>query len=249
MKVDILGVMVDNVTMDKAVALLSEYIDSDSAHTVVTPNAEILKMCVEDETLKNAVNSADFVSPDGVGVLYAAKIFGTPIKEKVAGCELGLNLLKEAAKKGAGVFLFGAKPGVAQLCGQKLKEQIPGLIVSGVRDGYFKNEDNDSIIQMINDSGAKILWVCLGAPKQELWMAQNKDKLNVGLMMGLGGSIDLYAGNVKRAPKIMIKLKIEWLYRLIKEPWRLGRMLKIPEVLVLAKKEAKLRKKQNRNKR
>ena len=96
---------------------------------------------------------------------------------------------------------------------------------------------------MINESGAKILWVCLGAPKQELWMAENKDKLKVGVMLGLGGSIDLYAGNVKRAPKLMIKLKVEWLYRLIKEPYRLGRMMKIPRVLVLASKESKRRKK------
>lgn len=243
MKVDILGVNVDNVTMTDAVSLLSSFIDSDKAHMVVTPNAEILMMCNENKELCDAVNKSDFVSPDGVGVLYAAKILGTPIKEKVAGCELGLNLLYEAAKKKAGVFLFGAKPGVAETCAKKLKEKIPDLIVSGVRDGYFKPEQTDEIIDMINESGAKILWVCLGAPKQELWMAENKDKLKVGVMLGLGGSIDLYAGNVKRAPKLMIKLKVEWLYRLIKEPYRLGRMMKIPRVLVLASKESKRRKK------
>lgn len=243
MKVDILGVKVDNVTMDEAVAQLAGYLDTDSNHIVVTPNAEILKMCTEDKTLMDAVNAADFVSPDGVGVLYAANILGTPIKEKVAGCELGLNLLYEAAKKGAGLFLFGAKPGVADECAKKLKEKIPELVISGTRDGYFKPEETDSIIEMINNSGAKILWVCLGAPKQEQWMTENKDKLKVNVMLGLGGSIDLYAGNVKRAPGIMIKLKLEWLYRLIKEPKRLGRMMKIPQVLKLAKKEAKRRKK------
>lgn len=246
MKYDILGVNVDNATMDEAVAQLASYIETDDAHMVVTPNAEILYMCYEDKGLCDIVNSASFVSPDGVGVLYAAKIFGTPLKEKVAGCELGFNLLQEAVKKDAGLFLFGAKPGVAETAGKRLQEQVPGLKISGTRDGYFKPEDTDAIVKQINDSGAKILWVCLGAPKQEKWMHENRDKLKVGVMLGLGGSIDLYAGNVKRAPKLFIALKCEWLYRLLKEPKRLGRMLNIPKVLRIAKKEAKRRKKNAR---
>ena len=246
MKTDILGVMVDGVTMSEAVDTLSSYLGSRKAHIVVTPNAEILKMCSEDKNLLDAISKASFVSPDGVGVLYAAKILGTPIPEKVAGCELGLNLLYEAAKKDKSVFLFGAKPGTAEAAAKNLCEKVEGLKIAGTRNGYFAPEDTDSIINEINESGADILWVCLGAPKQELWMADNKDKLNVSVMMGLGGSLDVYAGNVKRAPKFMIDLKIEWLYRLIKEPYRLGRMLKIPAVLGLAKKEAKRRRKNGR---
>ena len=153
------------------------------------------------------------------------------------------NIFSECAKKGKGVFLFGAKPGVAETAGQKLCEKVPGLIISGTRDGYFKPEDTDDIINQINESGAAVLWVCLGAPKQENWMAENKDKLKVGVMLGLGGSLDVYAGNVKRAPKWMIKMKLEWLYRLIKEPWRFSRMIKIPGVLVIARREKKRRKK------
>ena len=243
MKIDILGVQVDNATMGEAVAQLSSYIDTEDAHMVVTPNAEILYMCCEDEDFKNTVNEASFVSPDGVGVLRAAKILGTPLKEKVAGCELGYNLLSEAVKKDAGLFLFGAKPGVADMAGENLKKQIPGLKIAGTRDGYFTDDDTEDIIKQINDSGAKILWVCLGAPKQENWMKANRDKLKVGVMLGLGGSIDLYAGNVKRAPRLFIKLKCEWLYRLIKQPDRLQRMMNIPKVLRIAKKQAKRSKK------
>ncbi len=243
MKKDILGVMVDSVTMDEAVAQISEYLDTNDAHIVVTPNAEIIKVCAENKEFCDTVNKASFIAPDGVGVLYAAKVLGTPIKEKVAGCDLGYNLLFEAAKKGKGVFFFGSKPGVAETAAEKLKEKVANLIVSGTRDGYFKPEDTDDIIKQINDSGASMLWVCLGAPKQENWMAENKDKLNVGVMLGLGGSLDVYAGNVKRAPKFMIKMKLEWLYRLIKEPWRFSRMIKIPGVLVIAHREAKRRKK------
>ncbi|MBQ8605347.1 MAG: WecB/TagA/CpsF family glycosyltransferase [Clostridia bacterium] len=243
MKKDILGVMVDSVTMDEAVKQLSGYLDTQDAHIVVTPNAEIIKMCAEDKAFCETVNKASFISPDGVGVLYAAKVLGTPIQEKIAGCDLGFNLLFECAKKGKGVFLFGAKPGAAEIAAENLKQKVPGLIVSGTRDGYFKDEDTDDIIKQINDSGAAMLWVCLGAPKQENWMAQNKDKLRVGVMLGLGGSIDVYAGNVKRAPKWMIKMKLEWLYRLIKEPWRFSRMIKIPSVLFIARREKKRRKK------
>lgn len=246
MKKDILGVMVDSVTMDEAVAQLSGYLDTNEAHIVVTPNAEIIKMCAEDKEFCETVNKASFISPDGVGVLYAAKVLGTPIKEKIAGCDLGYNLLFEAAKKGKGVFFFGAKPGVADDAAKKLCEKVPGLIIAGTRDGYFKDEDTDDIINQINESGAAMLWVCLGAPKQENWMAENKAKLKVGVMLGLGGSLDVYAGNVKRAPKWMINMKLEWFYRLIKEPWRFSRMIKIPGVLVIAMREKKRRKKDGR---
>lgn len=244
MKVNILGVNIDSVTMSQAVEQVSAYADGNGAHIVVTPNAEILKVCYENEKVRDAVNSASFISPDGVGVLYAAKILGTPVKEKIAGCDLGYNLLTECAKKGQSVFLFGAKPGVADKAGEKLCKKIPGLKIAGTRDGYFKPEQTDEIIEQINGSGASVLWVCLGAPRQELWMYENRDKLRVGVMLGLGGSLDVYAGNVKRAPKLMIKLRLEWLYRLIKEPYRLGRMLEIPKVFVIAFKE---KRRQNKN--
>ncbi len=246
MKYDILGINVNNATMDEAVSEVSTFIDTTDAHMVVTPNAEILFMCHEDDELKKMINSASFVAPDGIGVVHAAKLYGTPLKQKVPGCELGFNLLFEAAKKGAGVFLFGAKPGVADMAATKLKEKVPNLVISGTRDGYFKPEDEPEIIKQINDSGAKILWVCLGAPRQEKWMYAHREELNVGVMLGLGGSMDVYAGTVNRAPKIFIKLGCEWLYRLIKEPWRFSRMMKIPKVLLIAKKDAKRRKKDAR---
>ena len=198
MKYDILGVKVDNATMDEAVNAVSQYLGSKDSHIVVTPNAEILLMCENDPQLRDAIGKASFVCADGVGVLEAAKILKTPLKEKVAGCDLGYNLLKIAAKNGNSVFLFGAKPGVAECAAKNLCEKIPGLIVCGTRDGYFTPEQDDEIVKQINDSGADVLWVCLGAPKQEKWMAENKDKLNVSVMLGLGGSLDVYAGNVSQ---------------------------------------------------
>ncbi len=242
MKFDILGVKVDNATMDEAVAAVTKLMESGGRHIVVTPNAEIVLMCQQDDELKAAMDKASFTAADGVGVLAAAKKLGTPLKQKVAGCDLGFNLLFEAAKRECGVFLLGSKPGVAEKAAKNLCEKVPGLIISGVHDGYFSPEQDGEIIKLINDSGARVLWVCLGAPKQEKWMAKNRDALNVSVMLGLGGSLDVYAGNVKRAPEFMIKLKAEWLYRLIKEPWRFSRMIKIPRIMSLAKKEAKRRK-------
>jgi len=144
------------------------------------------------------------------------------------------------------VFFLGAKPGVGDLAAEKLLEKYPGINFSGIRDGYFK--DDDEVIEAINASGAEILFVCLGAPKQEKWMAKNRDKINVRLMLGLGGALDSYAGTVKRAPKIFIKLGLEWFYRLIKEPKRAGRMMALPKYMFAVMRDSRKKKKMARKK-
>ena len=178
------------------------------------------------------------IIPDGSGVILASKILGTPLKKgKVAGVDLGWNLIKAAAEKGYGLYMLGGKPGVAEKAAANLKEMYPSLKISGYADGYFK--DDETVIEKINESGADILFVALGVPKQELWMSKNRDKLKVRLMAGLGGSVDIYAGEAKRAPKIFIKLGLEWLYRLLREPKRIGRMMKLPKFVfgtIFAKK-------------
>lgn len=228
-KICVYGVSYNNVTLDEAAALTEELLAEEKNHMVVTPNAEIAYMAAKDSSLGEIINSADIVVADGIGVVYAARIYGTPVKAKVPGVELGERVLANAAKSGKGVFLLGAKPGVAELAASKISEKYPGISFAGIRDGYFK--DDDEVVAEINASGAEILFVCLGAPKQEQWMAKNKDKLNTRLMLGLGGSLDSYAGTVKRAPDIFIKLGLEWFYRLIKEPKRFGRMLALPKYM------------------
>lgn len=228
-KVSIYGVSYNNVTLDEAAALTEELLCEEKNHMVVTPNAEIAYMAAKDIKLGKVINSADMVVADGIGVVYASKIYGTPVKQKVPGVELGERVLKNAAESGRGVFFLGAKPGVAELAASKVSEKYPGINFVGIRDGYFK--DDNEVIDNINASGAEILFVCLGAPKQEMWMAKNKDKLNTRLMLGLGGSLDSYAGTVKRAPDIFIKLGLEWFYRLLKEPKRFGRMLALPKYM------------------
>ena len=133
------------------------------------------------------------------------------------------------AKDGGGLFLLGSKPGVAELAAQKMTEKHPKLYICGMNDGYFKDEA--PVIEKINAAKPDVLFVCLGAPKQELFMKNHLDELHIKLMIGLGGSLDSFAGTVKRAPKWMIRCNLEWLYRLIKEPKRFGRMLRLPKYL------------------
>lgn len=229
-RISILGVGFDNTTLSDAIDLAYNFAHSDGKHRIVTPNSEIVYMARKDEHLKDVLNSSSLVIPDGIGVVYASKILRTPLKTKVAGIELGEGLIKKLADGSCGIFFLGAKPGFAEKAAENLSKKYPGIVISGTQDGYFK--DTDAVIEKINNSGAKVLFVCLGAPKQEKWMAEYADKLNVSLMLGLGGSLDVFAGEVNRAPKIFIKLGLEWFYRLIREPWRIGRMMNLPKFLL-----------------
>lgn len=236
MSVSILGLPIQNVTMSEAVKDVYGFFAARESKIVVTPNAEILQMYSADPAMKEALDRADYIVPDGIGVLMAAKRLGTPLKEKVAGVELSRNLLEKAAKEGGKVYLLGAKPGIAAKAKECLEEEIPGIAIVGVRDGYFKPEDEPAIVEEINGLDVDMLFVCLGAPKQELWMAKHKSDLKVGVMLGLGGSLDIFSHTLKRAPKWMIACRMEWLYRVIKEPYRVGRIASLPKFLLSIKK-------------
>lgn len=229
MRIDVMGVGFDSLTMAEAVARAKALMAERRAAYVVTPNPEIVMACRERAETMQAVNAADLVLPDGVGVVYGAKILGTPLKQKLPGIDFIQALMADMAQEGKRVFLLGSKPGVAEQAAAKLETMFPGLVIAGTHDGYFK--EDAPVIEAVNAAQPDLLLVCLGAPKQELWMQRNQSALNVGLMAGLGGSLDVFAGNVKRAPKAFQKLGLEWLYRLLKEPKRIGRMMKLPKFL------------------
>ena len=207
--VNILGIKVNKITMAQAVEKAETFFDG-KPHMVVTPNPEIILECKKDEKLKNIINSADLVLPDGIGVVIASKFLGDAVPERVPGFDFVCELLKTNHS----FYFFGGKPGVAEKAMENMKAQ--GVNVVGCHDGYFK--DDSEIINDIIDKKPDVLVVCLGAPKQEKWIFANKDKLGAKVAMGLGGCLDVYAGNVKHAPDIYIKLGLEWLYRLMKEP-------------------------------
>lgn len=232
-KINIRGVLFNNVNFEEAVSSLLTSLDAGKASALYTPNSEIVQACIEAPELFDIINSAEMIIPDGIGVVKAGKILGTPFKGgKVAGIEVGEEIIRRLAGTEHRVYLLGGKPGVAEQARDALLAKYPGVQFVGCGDGYFgkEGEENDAVIEKINASGADVLYVCLGAPTQEKWIYANRSRLpEVKLMLGLGGSLDGYAGNVKRAPKIFIKLGLEWFYRLLCEPWRFKRMLKLPK--------------------
>ena len=230
MRIDILGVGFDNLAPDQAVEEGLRLIHGGGSHYVVPSNPEIVEACRRDPAVMEAVNGADLVLADGIGVIYGAKILGTPLRGRVTGIAFAQKLMERMAQGGETLFLLGAKPGYAQQAAENLQRQYPGLRIVGTNDGYFK--EDGPIVEKIRASGAQVVFVCLGAPKQEFWMAKNGAATGAGLLVGLGGCLDIFSGNVKRAPVLFQKLGLEWFYRLCKEPSRIGRMMKLPLFLV-----------------
>ncbi len=233
--VNVRGVFVDNVNLEEALLRVDVFMEEAQLHMVVTPNAEIVQMCIEDADMMALINKADLVIPDGAGVVLASKTLGTPLKAKTPGCELGERIAATAAMKGRRIYFLGGKPDVAALAAKKLREKYPDFAPVGMHDGYFQKtgEENDRVIAEINEAAPDILFVCLGVPAQERWIDANRDRLpTVRVALGLGGSLDSYAGTVKCAPKLFIDLGLEWFYRLIKQPSRIGRMMKLPKFLL-----------------
>ncbi len=229
MRIEVMDIPFDNVTMAEALEAADRLIARKSAAYGVTPNAEIVYEAMGDEELREIICRADLVLPDGAGVVLGAKILGTPLKQKVAGIDFAHGLMDRYKDTDKTFYFLGGKPGVAETAAKKMREKYPGLKICDTADGYFKDEE--AVVSAINEQKPDVLFVCLGAPKQENFMVAHKDELQVGLMMGLGGSLDGFAGNVKRAPRWMIRMNLEWFYRLIKEPRRLGRMLRLPKFL------------------
>ncbi len=235
MRIDVLGVGFDNLTMDEAVAEGLRLTESQGTHYVVTPNPEIVELCRENLAAKIAVNEADLVLADGIGVVKGAAMLGTPLKDRVPGIEFAAGLMAGLAANGKRLYLLGAKPGVAQQAAQRLQATYPGLVIAGTHDGYFK--DDAAVAEEIRKTGADVVFVCLGAPKQELWMKKFGPATGAHLLCGLGGSLDVFAGVVERAPKFWSDHGLEWFYRLCREPRRIGRMMKLPLFLVHVQQE------------
>lgn len=232
MRTDVLGVAFDNVTLEEAVARAAELLEEEGPHLVATPNPEIVQIARNDPEFARVLADASLVIPDGVGVVYAAKILGRPLKGRVPGIEFAAALMESMAASGRRLFLLGAKPGVAEMAAVNLRARYPGLVVCGTHDGYF--QEDGPVIEAIRQSGAEVVFVCLGAPKQEKWIDANGKATGARLLVGLGGSLDVFAGQVKRAPEAFQRLGLEWFYRLCRQPSRIGRMAKLPLFLLSA---------------
>ena len=216
--------------MDQALARVSDFVEKGSRpHTIFAVNPEKNFSVRQDPLLYETFRNADLLIPDGIGVVLAARIlYGTKLS-RVPGADLMENICKMSAEKGYRVFIYGTKEEVSQKATEELQRRYPGLQVAGRAHGYLKEEEMDNLVRQINESGAVILFLALGSPKQEKWLATYKNLLkNVRVCQGVGGTLDTIAGTVKRAPEIWCKFSLEWLYRLLTEPKRIKRQKALP---------------------
>jgi N-acetylglucosaminyldiphosphoundecaprenol N-acetyl-beta-D-mannosaminyltransferase len=230
--VNILDIPVDSITMSEAVAKIGAFIEEGGVHAIYTPNAEIMMAAQRDSDLKGILAKADMLTADGAGVVLASKLLGRSVPEKVSGIDLVGEVFKAYAGKGLRCYLFGSKPGVAEEAAEKINAVYPGVVVAGCRNGYFNADQDDEIVSAINASNADILLAALGAPKQEKWIYSHKNRLNVKVCMGVGGTLDVLAGRAQLAPDFFRRNGLEWLYRLCKEPRRAVRMLDLPRFML-----------------
>ncbi|MFD2922540.1 WecB/TagA/CpsF family glycosyltransferase [Halobacillus naozhouensis] len=229
MKEKFLGVNVSSHSYNQLKEKIMLDIEQKKQSFIVAINPEKILRAQQDAELRRLLNGATYQIPDGVGVLLASKIKGGDISQRVTGIDMLLTLCEQATIHDKSVFLYGAKPGVAEKAKESLIRKYPNLKIAGVLDGYVK--DQGYIKQQINAAKPDILFVALGSPRQEHWIVENMKDLDVRIFQGVGGSFDVLSGKVKRAPAIFQRFGIEWLYRLIIEPWRIKRQIKLPMFL------------------
>lgn len=235
--IKILDVNIDRVNMQQAVERLRKLaLDRSQSSLVVTPNSEMLAMAAEDQELAAVLNSADLATADGIGVVIASKILGEPLEERVAGFDLISTLFKEFEQEDINFYFLGGKPGIVDQAAANLKESYPDLNISGYHHGYLDRESQQKVIEEINSQKIDLLLVGMGVPLQEKFLNSNLEKLKVGAAVTVGGSFDVLAGEVNRAPLWMQKAALEWFYRLLQEPSRFGRMLSLPKFIYLVVK-------------
>ena len=235
----LLGVKFHAVTMDEALKIMEGYLEEDKPHLVVTVGPEMIIRAQQNEEFKRIVNEADLVVADGNGVLWAASHCGIKIPERIAGVELIEKFAEILARRKSqfGLYLLGAAPGVAEKAGEKLQERYKGLPLVGIHDGFFKDEAK--VVEEIKNSGAKVIYAALGSPKQEKFVRQHSQEAGLRVGVGVGGSFDVISGLKKRAPQLFIKLRLEWLYRVLAEPSRWRRILAIPQFMWLVIKQGR----------
>lgn len=229
---NILGVPIDIVTLEGALDRIIEFLKNSGCKMVTTPNTEIIMAAEEDPELSKILTSSDLCIPDGIGLIYASRIHKLGLLERVPGVDLMKKILEYSNIAEKSIFILGGRPGVAEAACKNIKNSFKSIRIVGFNDGYFNHEDEKKIINEINSLRPDILFVALGAPRQEKWMYEHKSELHVKVAMGVGGSVDIWAGTAKRAPVLFQRLGLEWLYRLIKEPWRYKRMLALPKFII-----------------
>jgi N-acetylglucosaminyldiphosphoundecaprenol N-acetyl-beta-D-mannosaminyltransferase len=233
----ILGVKVNRIDMAAALRAVSSFIASETPHMIVTADASMIALAQDDSELREIINEADLVTPDGSGIIKGAKILGTPLIERVSGVDLAREMCKMSAEQGFSVFFLGAEPGIADLAAQNLAKAYPAMQIAGTHDGYFGPDRDADVAKLVNASGAKAILVAMGIPRQEKFIKRYMHEMGVCVAMGVGGSFDVFSGKVKRAPKWFQDHGLEWAYRLANDPSKMSKVSVLPKFLMMVYQE------------
>ncbi|MCS6902866.1 MAG: WecB/TagA/CpsF family glycosyltransferase [Candidatus Bipolaricaulota bacterium] len=225
-RIRLLKTPIDALSLEEAVARVQQLVAQGQGGMVCTPDTTALWRAQQDPALRAIYEEADLVTPDGTGVVWASRVLGMALPERVSGIDLLERLF--ACGRTLRLFLLGAAPGVAEQAALKLAERYPNLRIVGTHHGYFRPEENEQMIALIDQAQPDVVLVGLGVPRQERWMQENRAKLRKSVLMGVGGCFDVWAGRLMRAPVSWRRLGLEWLYRLIQEPKRVARVSTIP---------------------
>lgn len=229
MELQILGVRIDNITLDEVTDKIRHFLQQDSQHQIVTVNPEFIMAAQNDEEFMNILNSADLSIADGVGLKYAARKYNHKLVQRITGVDLMMQILAIAAEEGKSIYLLGAKRGIAEQAAFKILEKFPNIKVVGAESGYrhwHRRIKDAKLVEKINRKQPDILFVAFGQVKQDKWIAHHLSKItSVKVAMGVGGSFDYISGKVSRAPSIVRRMGLEWLFRLFRQPWRLPRII------------------------
>lgn len=228
----ILGLPFISTSRKEFLEILSGHINKQQKSFVVTANPEIVMHSIENDNYKENLDKADYIIADGIGIVKASELAGTPLPERVSGYDVMTDLFQLSQTKKHRVFLLGATQPILEETVDTVLRKYPGIQIAGYQNGYFKRENDAEVVQKIKDSDADMVFVALGCPLQENWIADHIDQFEKGIFMGVGGGFDVLSGNVKRAPDSWIKLNLEWFYRFIKQPSRWRRMLFLPKFAI-----------------
>ncbi len=231
--VRILDLPIHRLDMEAALNRMDAFIASGGTHHVITADASMLVMAQDDPELRAIVANAELVTPDSAGVLWAAKRQNQPLAERVSGVEIVEKLCARSARNGCRLYFLGAAPGVAQQAADRMNAKYPGCQVIGTRDGFFQPADVPALIAAIKAARPDVLCVALGIPKQEKWIHKHREAVGVPVLIGVGGTLDVLSGTVKRAPRPFQKLRLEWLWRVLSNPKKISKVALLPRFVRL----------------
>lgn len=222
-RIQMMGCLIDNLTMEETLQTIEGFIHSRAPHQHVVVNVDKLVKASRDPALRDIINRCDLINADGMPVVWASRLLGRPLKERVTGVDLFEALMRRSAEKGWRVFLLGAQEEVVSKVNDLYQAKYPGLVISGYRNGYWKEGQDQEVVEQIKASGADLLFVAISSPKKELFLGKYQSDMKVPFAMGVGGTFDVAIGKVKRAPVWMQNSGLEWFYRFLQEPKRMYR--------------------------